>query len=239
MIFNTTGGGTALNFKVLAYATEAALQAATPVENTIGIITETPITSWIFSAEEPSPAAAGMVWITIGTSSPAEFNALKKNGIQVYPISATQYVGGAWVDKTAKSYQGGVWVNWIRYLLSNDNLHKEVTGGWELSEGYTFEKQPDGTFYLARSSSATYDPINTKNKIDVTNYTKAIMKQKSASRANVVSIEIVGFETHANNTLTGQEDIVLDISEISGDVYIGLTVSQGHNCYIEEVRLEA
>ena len=62
MIFNVTGGGgAALNFKVLAYATEEVLLAATSVENTIGIITETPITSWIFSATEPSPAAAGMV----------------------------------------------------------------------------------------------------------------------------------------------------------------------------------
>lgn len=227
------GGSGGLNFKVICNP-----QPSTAKENTIWIDTDT-ITSWIFSATEPSPAEPGMIWITIGTSSTVEFNALKKNGIQVYPISAKQYVGGAWAEVTAKSYQNGKWANWICYLLSNDNLHEEVTGGWELSDGYTFEKQPDGTFYLARSSSATYDPINTKNKIDVTNYTKAIMKQKSASKANVSTIEIVGFETHANNTLTGQEDIALDISEISGDVYIGLTVSQGHNCYIEEVRLEA
>ena len=86
------GGGAALNFKVLAYATEEALLTATPANNTIGIITETPITSWIFSATEPSPAEAGMVWITVNTYSSVKFNALKKNGIQVYPIVTVREV---------------------------------------------------------------------------------------------------------------------------------------------------
>jgi hypothetical protein len=56
-----------------------------------------------------------MVWVFIGKSSAVAFNALKKNGIQVYPISAKQYVNGAWVDVTAKSYQNGKWVDWILY----------------------------------------------------------------------------------------------------------------------------
>ena len=117
MIFNVSGGGgTALNFDVKAYATEALLLAATPKANTIGIITEVPITSWIFSATEPSLEEAGRVWISVGESSPVEFNALRKNGIQVYPLAAKQYVGGAWVDKTAMIYQGGAWNQMITEL---------------------------------------------------------------------------------------------------------------------------
>ncbi len=123
MIFNVTGGGgTALNFKVVGYATKEELLAATPAENTIGIITEIPITGYHFGKEEPSPAAAGMVWITTGTRSPVEFNALKKNAIQVYPISAKQYIGGAWVDVTAMSYQGGEWVEWISFLYDRGEI---------------------------------------------------------------------------------------------------------------------
>jgi hypothetical protein len=113
MVFNVSGGGgVALNFKVLAYATESAMNAATPTENTIGIITTTPITSYVFSITQPT-GSAGMVWITTGTTSINEFNALKKNSIQVYPQAAKQYVSGAWVDKTAKSYMGGVWEEWL------------------------------------------------------------------------------------------------------------------------------
>ena len=113
----TVEEGTKLNFKVVGYATEAELLADTPKENTIGIITTNNITGWLFSATEPESPTDGMVWISTGTFSPVEFNAMKKNGIQVYPISAKQYISGAWVDKTAKSYQGGKWVDWITYLF--------------------------------------------------------------------------------------------------------------------------
>lgn len=78
--------------------------------------------------------ATGQVWIETGTSSPVAFNALKKNGIEVYPISASQYISGAWVDKTAKTYQGGAWVNWMRMLFNNGNQYADITGGWI---GYT------------------------------------------------------------------------------------------------------
>lgn len=114
MIFNmTSGSGSELNFTVKAYASETELLAAVPKENTIGIITTTQITSWIFSATEPETPANGIVWIYTGMGSPIEFNALKKNGVQVYPISAKQYVNGAWVDVTAMSYQNGEWTEWI------------------------------------------------------------------------------------------------------------------------------
>ena len=132
MIFNVTGGGgAALNFKVVGYATKEELLAATPAENAIGIITEIPITGYHFGTEEPSPAAAGMVWITTGTASGVEFNALKKNAIQVYPVCAKQYISGAWVDKTAKSYQGGKWVDWIfkEYIYKNGEAATELTYG--------------------------------------------------------------------------------------------------------------
>ena len=101
------GGANPLNFKVVGNP-----QPTNPRENTIWIDTDTPITSYVFSATQPA-GSSGMVWIITGTSSGAEFNALKKNGIQVYPISAKQYIGGAWVDKTAKSYQNGEWVVWV------------------------------------------------------------------------------------------------------------------------------
>ena len=101
-----------LNFSVKAYASADELPSA-EMENTIGVITDVEITSWIFSATEPTAHDEGMVCITTGTSSTVEFNALKKNGIEVYPLSAKQYISGAWVDKTAKSYIGGEWKDWI------------------------------------------------------------------------------------------------------------------------------
>lgn len=116
------GGGAALNFKVVG-GTSA---PASPKENTIWVNTNTAITDWVFSATQPS-AKSGRVWISTGTSSPIEFNALKKNGIQMYPISAKQYVSGAWVDKTEKIYQGGKWKDWATYIFnSGEGALKEI-----------------------------------------------------------------------------------------------------------------
>ena len=108
------GGANVLNFKVVGNP-----QPANPRENTIWINTDTPITFYAFQTEAPSNPQEGWVWIFVGTSSTAAFNALKKNGIQVYPISAKQYIGGAWVDKTAKSYQNGEWVDWVVSLYDS------------------------------------------------------------------------------------------------------------------------
>ena len=99
--------GVELNFTVVGGTTAP----SNPVENTIWINTSTTISSWEFSATQPI-ASSGKVWICISASSTVEFNALKSNGIKVYPISAKQYVSGAWVDKTAKSYQNSRWVEW-------------------------------------------------------------------------------------------------------------------------------
>lgn len=106
---NLGGGSGGLNFKIVGGTSEP----SSPRENDIWINTDVKITSWVFSATEPETPVEGMVWISTGTTSTVEFNALKKNGIQVYPLSAKQYLDGVWVDKTAKSYQGGEWVEFI------------------------------------------------------------------------------------------------------------------------------
>ena len=101
------GGGAGLNFKVVG-GTSA---PSNPTTNTIWVNTSAKITSWVFHATQPS-AVEGKLWIRIGKSSTAPFNAVKENRVTVYPISAKQYVNGAWVDKTAKIYQYGEWADW-------------------------------------------------------------------------------------------------------------------------------
>lgn len=105
---NGGGGGNALAFRVLG-GTSA---PSSPKENDIWVNTSTSITGYVFSATQPT-GSSGMVWISVGTFSTVGFNALKKNGIHVYPISAKQYVSGNWVNKTAKSYQNGAWRDWL------------------------------------------------------------------------------------------------------------------------------
>ena len=134
MILNMYGG-TALNFKV-AGGTAAPADAG---ENTLWINTATAVTGWSISETAPETPAAGMVWICTGPSGTAAFNALRKNAIVICPVSARQYVSGAWVEKDAKIYQGGQWVDWTMYLYNKgaEYVDPSTGQGWNFSGTYT------------------------------------------------------------------------------------------------------
>lgn len=154
---NTGGGGGGLNFQVIGGATAP----SNPKENTIWVNTDVKITTWAFSATEPEAPVEGMVWITTGTSSSAEFNTLKKNGIQVYPLSAKQYVGGSWVDVEAKSYQGGEWVDLVTDLLTTLDEFEILAAAQSV---YSMQ---DGTLHISYSSANgdASDIVMTRKKI--------------------------------------------------------------------------
>lgn len=129
MIFNMIGGGSGagLNFKVVGGTAEPVL----PSENMIWINTDVEITNWYFSTEEPDVVEEGIIWIKIYKYSTVEFNALKENGVYLRPLCAKQCISGAWVDKSAKIYQNGEWVDWWNgelYLTGNE--FTDITGGW-------------------------------------------------------------------------------------------------------------
>ena len=139
------GGVIGLNFDVVAYATEEEMNAATPKENTIGVITSDKITAWVFSATEPTEPMEGMVWIRSGTSSATEFNALKKNGIQVCPLSVNQYLSGAFGGKVAKTYQNGNWVSWMETIFKNGESKYSLRASTSMADFNT----PSGGSYSA------------------------------------------------------------------------------------------
>lgn len=145
-LYGFGGGGTSLNFDVKAYATEEALLAATPKENTIGIITTTPIQRWTFSAKEPEHPTDdndGLVWIETGTASPVEFNVIKKNEIKVYPINVQQCVGREWRKVPSFIRRSEGWIGIAQELY----IFKEGVG---LSEGYA------GNFTHPENGSGIY-----------------------------------------------------------------------------------
>lgn len=247
MIFNISGGGgTALNFKVVTYATKGTMLAATPSENTIGIITDTPMTSWIFASEVPNPAVNGMVWILTSTSSDMEFNALKKNNIQLYPISAKQYVNGAWVDKDAASYQGAVWVDWWVWdgetLYGNGDESTPITGGFT-SYPYKITNEYGGvnvtslvnngstlnaTFTTTTSYRSTF--IAPVNLIDLTGYStlEVNVTGKSGDGSNFVMAPQVynaeGVRVAEGTNFYDAATRTLDISALNDNYRVGLMI---------------
>lgn len=130
------GGGGGLNYKVVG-GTSA---PSNPKENTIWVNTSTEITSHVFSATQPT-GSEGMVWFKTETICNVNFNALKKNVLQVYPLSAKQYVSGAWVDKTAKIYQGGAWKEFVRLPVLNSSYPENVTLSDNNTTSATFKVQ--------------------------------------------------------------------------------------------------
>ena len=185
----TSGGANPLNFTVKTYPSEVELKADKPKENTIGVITTTTMTKWVFSATEPKEPEVGMVWIVVDNSSTVEFNALKKEVLNVYPILAKQYENGKFTDKVSFSYQGEEWHNWFYYILK--------TGSKSRITGMTFTgttwSVTDGVLLLNRSSSgaaagATTDIYSFENRTKLHFTVKSYSPSSSNTGGGYVSI---------------------------------------------------
>lgn len=196
-LYGNCGGGSNLNFKVVGGTT----QPENPKENTIWVNTDTEITSWSFSATEPGSPVEGMVWISTGTSSTVEFNALKKNGIHVYPLSEKQYVGGAWVNVGVKSYRKGEWVSWWDGILYNaGNEYDYITGGWD---GINLIKGPTALSVAVLESTNYRGVAWTNNSVDLSKYkTVNCIASAELDEYKAVALMIATDQT-ANNSNDG------------------------------------
>lgn len=230
------GGANPLNFKVVG----GTIKPDSPSENTIWVNTGTPMTSYVFSATEPENPENGMIWIQIGISSAVAFNALKKNTLKVYPISAKRY-NYEWGDKEAQIYQGGEWIDWITYLYKDGDQFTSVTGGWKYAGNrIAAEFQSNGiTFVLSGNSGGRDCTAYSMNKVDVTGRTKlhASVKNVRTVDTGYSSSDITIALTTQNEAEdptetfvasyavpngTDSKDVDLDISDISGKYYIAV-----------------
>lgn len=246
MILNLSGGGssgTALNFKVVGGTT----QPVSASENTIWVNTDTDISSWGFSATQPSSPSEGQVWIQTGTVSQAEFNALKKNTVQVYPIAVYQYISGAWAAKTAMTYQDGSWKDWLKYLFNRGDQCISMGGSWT-GDGYSHSSTNvhDGTVgdtaITISGSGSSFGVIGKENSIDLSPYTTLKCECSSASGSNmtlrVMSKKVISSaNTLASVTLT-TGTVSLDLSTINESAYIVLWATDNANATVDAVWLE-
>lgn len=237
---NLGGDVGGLNFKVVG-GTSA---PSNPKENTIWVNTGHKITSWIFSATEPESPSEGTVWIMTGTTSTVEFNALKKKGLQVYPLSAKQYVSGAWEGVTAKSYQGGKWIEWILYLYNEGDLCEDVTGGL-VSEAKQYDSNTTGanaltitkntaSIKIAQNGANSNGIAYTKNKIDLTSFKTLYIKgtiyvYEQEWRGSVRIWSNIGTYASDNMVLSRSGNMTdgtmaIDVSSLTGSYHIGVSL---------------
>lgn len=251
MIFNMVtgcGSNAGINFSIVAYPSEDAVPE-TSKENTIAVITDTPITSWAMSAEEPEEPVEGMVWILTGTTSPVSFNILKKNCIKVYPLKTYQYVGGTWVEKSSMSCQNGTWADWFNGLFfDNGDQCIGITGGWT-NEGWTYYDKIvlESSIYEDymevvggyANSNGRASIVGTINKVNMANVSKIYadieLTEIGTVYFRVCSTKDAGYSDASETALgvVGFHTVELDVSSLTEDYYIVIvaigTDNYGHN----------
>jgi hypothetical protein len=227
------GGGGGLNFTVVNTV------PSNPKENTIFVNTSTKITSYVFSTTQPSNPEPGMVWFSTGISSAVEFNALKKNNITVYPVSVKQYVNGGWVEKTAKTWNGSKWIDWIIYLYNAGNECTSLTGGWAqksisyITGGTTrpnYGAVSRGSNSITLTAGAqTLSLIVTTNKISFDSATKIVFEGGTSSAdsnefgiasANTGELSAIRVARKMITTSNGTFELEIPSGVSSGYVYV-------------------
>ena len=227
MIYVLGGGGAGLNFKVVGGTS----QPTNPRENTIWVNTSTTITDWVFSATQPE-SATGRVWISVGTSSTVEFNALKKNEIQVYPFAAKQYVSGAWKNVTAKSYQNGAWRDWWDgYLYDYGDKNESITGGWvgTSSAQITFNSTNMSLYSSGNSKVYTKNKINLSDAKQIKFEGTLAASSTPSYRSLCVFADTPSSNDYSNlvayyNTAVNNSTCQLDVSSLPGSYPVGFAV---------------
>ena len=248
MIFNMVtgcGSNVGINLSIVAYPSEDAVPE-TSKENTIAVITDTPITSWAMSAEEPEEPIEGMVWVLTGTTSSVSFNILKKNCIKVYPLKTYQYVSGTWVEKESMSCQNGTWVDWFNGLFfDNGDQCISVTGGWT-NEGWEYNYDSNAVIsstissthmtvtgdYIGASQYSKTSIVGTVNKINIDNISK-IYADIEITSAGTVYLGVTptknaaesGNAANTANASVGKHTLEIDVSSLTGEYYIVLFAS--------------
>lgn len=240
MIFNITGGGggAALNFNVVAYNTEEELLAATPSENTIGVVTDVPITSWIFDIEEPNPVTPGVILFKTDESSTAEFNALKKNTITLRPIVAKQYVDGMWVEKMAQCWQAGKWTE-----VKSPKLYI-VKDGIEIIDIQlqTATKTAEEGFLKISGSGDGYHGAGAI--VDVTNFKNLVLEGEIDTYVGYLcmwDIGTTGFTFNNAVSYIKSDDTrggILPVETYSGKYRVGVAIIGGRSHKIANLYLE-
>lgn len=228
---NTGGGGGGLNVQVVG----GTATPSNPKENTIWFDTDVKITTWAFSATAPEAPVEGVAWIVTGNASPAEFNALKKHSIVVYPVSGKQYISGVWVDKPCQIYQGGEWsAFWDGYYFENGNQYENITGGWttqEYKNDTSAQVTVDKTLTVSapQSNNAT---IGTANKIDLEDVDTLYVE---CTEKGAYSVYLTVSETKTVSTSGGYIARVaidvgvnaLEVHTLHGEYYIAITGKGG------------
>ncbi len=221
-------GGTPLNLEVVG-GTSA---PTAPKENMIWVNTDTAITGWHFSEDEPS-ATAGTVWIATGAKKDIAFNALKQNSLMVYPSAVKVYSGTKFNYRNASIYQNGKWKQfsseWDGTLFDNGDQHESFTGGWVNASGSTLS----ASFFSSQTFSA---PVHTEKMIDLTHFNTLHVEFTEVTNAAQFGVtktrDLTLGSQYATSKTASVGILSLDVSSLNGEYYVTLVAgaATSENC---------
>lgn len=184
--------------------------------------------------------ANGQIWIKTGLESPVEFNALKKDCLQVCPIACYQWEEGAWTLKTAKTWQNGAWVEWDKYLYNYgtcgytwETVAKEIENASGAgSAAPTITTDSAGAMKIQQSGDYDGGIAYLPDKVDLREYKtltfSGVLSEAEGDhpeRAMLCIWSAIG--TYIKDNLAASQKapvngvVTIDISALSGSYYIG------------------
>lgn len=263
MFLNTVNGG-AFNFRVLAIASyENMVAYHVPPENTIGV--ETDPSSYdrvVVSPTQPDPLkdeyhSERLLWIKTDNAGPVDVQVTKYIPVHIIPTNVYLCTNGGLKLLRAAVYVNGKWVS-----ISKMNLLNSYWGGKPLGysgSGVDLKATIDDNG--AVTVDCTEEKVGTDAKLgtfvsefkryDLTNYKKLTFKGLFAYE-NSNSSAIYGCLTPSDQGYTSYKDImaasvthtanntadvVIDVSSLKGEYYIGVGVRSARvridECYLE------
>lgn len=188
-----------LNFNV---KTVESMPSNSGTDNGVVVVTATPMKNWVMSPDMPTnpPRTDGDIWIPYSVNG-AVINAVKNGGLMINPMTALQYVGGAWSGVNEMIYPDG---KKARFLYNAGNECVALTGGWEArAQSYdstftniippTVKKGATGFTVSMSVAAARSGVIEIQNDVDLTNVKSVIFEFKS--------IEVTGASSSAPGRL--------------------------------------
>lgn len=186
--------------------------------------------------------ATGQAWIKTADNGLRQFNALKKNGVILRPVSAKQYLNGAWISKPVKLYQNRAWQELAQYLYKNGEQYTSLTGGWGLGSGTVsggkggFAANADHLSFTGEAD--TYYGFGTTLKaVDLTNFSTLHVYGDGGGTFGVGTAQDGNFNASASVGSTLQNYSV-DISGLSGSHYVKFKIGGSSTLRAYEVWLE-
>ena len=216
--------------------------------NMVWVKTDAEITGYVLSATAPTTPVEGMVWISISDSGDnVTIAPVGGDWVTIYPLSASQYVNGAWVAKVAKCYRDGQWYEWWDGMLyDTGNEFKSATGGWWQNPNLEHASGAKNTGTATKNAetltisanSVTYcGALSTVKMVDLTNY-KTLRIEGTGyclCLAHTFTSGVLNGKASAQGSINGSGNV--DISGLNGSYYITFSTYNGNTYTCKKITL--